>query len=208
MLGSVQWRLLKNHGLDQMACRPRADNQEAQYYGVYPSNHGEVAEPYFGPISGARTQISLEQISEISDLRSAGWRWRWHWEQGAGTGAASALGPPLILGSRTAWLPLPRAAADWMEAARAAAQQHARGAGLTCPPDALHFSCHLAPWGYQSHDQSTCTAPARPRRLAHPQGRLRAALSRDLLWGLLGESGPPTARLLSPCCCAVDASVS
>jgi hypothetical protein len=70
-------------------------NQEAQYYGVYPSNHGEVAEPYFTPIL------------------------------------------------------------DWMAAARVAAQQHAKSAGVLCPSTALHYSCHLAPWGYQSHDQST-----------------------------------------------------
>jgi hypothetical protein len=62
---------------------------------VYPSNHGEVAEPYFAPIQ------------------------------------------------------------DWMGAARVAAQQHAKSAGVTCPANALHYSCHLAPWGYQSHDQST-----------------------------------------------------
>lgn len=42
-----------------------------------------------------------------------------------------------------------------MGAARVAAQQHAKSAGVTCPANALHYSCHLAPWGYQSHDQST-----------------------------------------------------
>jgi hypothetical protein len=35
------------------------------------------------------------------------------------------------------------------------AQQHAKTAGVTCPANALHYSCHLAPWGYQSHDTST-----------------------------------------------------
>jgi hypothetical protein len=32
--------------------------------------------------------------------------------------------------------------------------QNAPPGGITCPPSAMHYSCHLAPWGYQSHDQS------------------------------------------------------
>ena len=71
-------------------------NQEAQYYSVFASNHGEHAAPYFAPIE------------------------------------------------------------DWMGAARVLAQQHAKTSKLTCAPNALHYACHLAPWGYQSHDQSTC----------------------------------------------------
>lgn len=43
----------------------------------------------------------------------------------------------------------------WMDAARLAAQTHAQAANLTCPAHALHYACHLAPWGYQSADQST-----------------------------------------------------
>lgn len=69
-------------------------NQEAQYYGVYSSNHGEHGAPYFPPIT------------------------------------------------------------DWMPAARAMAQEHAKAGKFTCPPNALHFSCHLAPWGYQSYGET------------------------------------------------------
>ena len=42
-----------------------------------------------------------------------------------------------------------------MGAARVSAQQHAKTAGVSCPSNALHYSCHLGPWGYQSHDTST-----------------------------------------------------
>ena len=69
-------------------------NQEAQYYGVFSSNHEEQAAAYFPPIT------------------------------------------------------------EWMGAARLSAQAHAKKGGITCPANALHYSCHLAPWGYQSHDQS------------------------------------------------------
>ena len=41
-----------------------------------------------------------------------------------------------------------------MGSARKSAQSHARKGNITCPAKALHYSCHLAPWGYQSHDQS------------------------------------------------------
>ena len=34
-----------------------------------------------------------------------------------------------------------------MGAARLSAQAHARKGGITCPANALHYSCHLAPWG-------------------------------------------------------------
>lgn len=44
---------------------------------------------------------------------------------------------------------------DWMPAARASAQKHALAANYSCPAHALHYACHLAPWGYQSRDQST-----------------------------------------------------
>lgn len=43
---------------------------------------------------------------------------------------------------------------QWMPAARLSAQAHAAKGGLVCPLNALHYSCHLAPWGYQSGDQS------------------------------------------------------
>ena len=41
-----------------------------------------------------------------------------------------------------------------MDSAKMSAQAHARKGGITCPANAMHYSCHLAPWGYQSHDQS------------------------------------------------------
>ena len=41
-----------------------------------------------------------------------------------------------------------------MDSAKKSAQAHARKGGITCPANAMHYSCHLAPWGYQSHDQS------------------------------------------------------
>lgn len=69
-------------------------NQEAQFYGVFSSNHAELAASYF---------------------------------------------PPIV---------------DWMGAARAGAQAAAKTAGISCPAGALHYSCHLAPWGYQSQDQT------------------------------------------------------
>jgi hypothetical protein len=72
------------------------DNQEAQFYGVFSSNHEEQAAGYFPPIT------------------------------------------------------------EWMGTARLSAQAHAKKGGITCPANALHYSCHLAPWGYQSHDQSEC----------------------------------------------------
>ena len=43
---------------------------------------------------------------------------------------------------------------DWAGAAAAEAQVQASLSGVFCPPSALHFACHLAPWGYQSDDQS------------------------------------------------------
>ena len=36
--------------------------------------------------------------------------------------------------------------------AQQAAQMHARRGNLTCAAKALHYSCHLAPWGMQSDD--------------------------------------------------------
>ena len=70
-------------------------NQEAQYYGVFSSNHPELAAAYFRPIT------------------------------------------------------------DWEPHAQAWAQRAASLAGITCDSTALRYSCHLAPWGYQSQDQST-----------------------------------------------------
>ena len=32
------------------------------------------------------------------------------------------------------------------------AQAEAAAAGLKCPSTALHYACHLAPWGLQSDD--------------------------------------------------------
>lgn len=36
----------------------------------------------------------------------------------------------------------------------AMAQQQAKALGITCDASALHYACHLAPWGFQSDDQS------------------------------------------------------
>lgn len=70
-------------------------NFEAQFYGVFTSNHPEVAAAYAQPI--------------------------------------------------TAWMP----------AARLQAQQVATVANISCDPKTLSYACHLAPWGYQSRDQTT-----------------------------------------------------
>ena len=43
---------------------------------------------------------------------------------------------------------------EWMDAARVEAQATAKQANVTCSTDALHYACHLAPWGYQSFDTS------------------------------------------------------
>ena len=43
---------------------------------------------------------------------------------------------------------------DWVPAARAQAQAQASAAHVSCPATALHFACHLAPWGFQSDDQT------------------------------------------------------
>jgi hypothetical protein len=69
-------------------------NQEAQFYGVYGSNHPAQAASYFPPITG--------------------------------------------------WMPNAR-----VEAASFAA--HLNLTRTSCKK-ALHFSCHLAPWGFQSSD--------------------------------------------------------
>lgn len=49
-------------------------------------------------------------------------------------------------------------------------QTYARQMNTTCAPTALHFPCHLAPWGYQSYDQVVALQPATecamPQRLA------------------------------------------
>jgi hypothetical protein len=69
-------------------------NQEAQFYGVFGSNHPAQATSYFTPIT------------------------------------------------------------DWLPNARAEATSFAAHLNLTRPAcaNALHFSCHLAPWGFQSID--------------------------------------------------------
>jgi len=69
-------------------------NQESTFFGVYSSNHAELAESYFGPIL------------------------------------------------------------DWMPAAKTMAQQQCNASKKSCAPNALHFGCHLAPWGLQSFDTS------------------------------------------------------
>jgi hypothetical protein len=43
---------------------------------------------------------------------------------------------------------------DWQAAGRAQAQTEASAAGVSCPANALHYACHLAPWGFQSFDQT------------------------------------------------------
>ena len=44
---------------------------------------------------------------------------------------------------------------DWRQGARILAQEQAALYGLQCPNKTLHYPCHLAPWGYQSWDQTT-----------------------------------------------------
>jgi hypothetical protein len=46
------------------------------------------------------------------------------------------------------WLPI----IDWMRPAAIKAQVQAGMAHVTCPPNALYFDCHLAPWGLASPD--------------------------------------------------------
>jgi hypothetical protein len=70
-------------------------NFEAQFYGVFTSNHPDLAAAYVQPISA------------------------------------------------------------WMPAARRQAQQVAAAANISCDPKTLSYACHLAPWGYQSRDQTT-----------------------------------------------------
>ena len=43
---------------------------------------------------------------------------------------------------------------DWLPAAAREAQSAAAAARVACPASALHYACHLAPWGLQSADQS------------------------------------------------------
>jgi len=42
----------------------------------------------------------------------------------------------------------------WVHAARALAVEQAAVYNLSCPSNTLHFACHLAPWGFQSWDQT------------------------------------------------------
>jgi len=41
---------------------------------------------------------------------------------------------------------------QWMGPAATMAQEMCKKFNATCPPTALYFPCHLAPWGYQSQD--------------------------------------------------------
>lgn len=45
---------------------------------------------------------------------------------------------------------------SWSPAARLAAVKEGAAARIEggCPPEAQHFACHIAPWGYQSQDQT------------------------------------------------------
>ena len=45
--------------------------------------------------------------------------------------------------------------AAWEGHAKKWAQAAANMSGVSCGADAMHYSCHLAPWGYQSYDQTT-----------------------------------------------------
>eukprot|EP00759_Apiculatamorpha_spiralis_P037199 PhF_6_TR37160/c0_g1_i1/m.54704 len=69
-------------------------NYETPYFGVFSSNHAEVAESYWAPI------------------------------------------------------------VDWVAPGQRMAQIEAKIAGVQCPANALHYACHLAPWGSQSIDQT------------------------------------------------------
>lgn len=42
----------------------------------------------------------------------------------------------------------------WEPAARILASEQAAAYSLDCPPETLHYACHLAPWGLQSWDQT------------------------------------------------------
>lgn len=44
---------------------------------------------------------------------------------------------------------------DWQVNAQDGAQDAAKTANISCGASALHYACHLAPWGYQSKDQTT-----------------------------------------------------
>jgi hypothetical protein len=43
---------------------------------------------------------------------------------------------------------------EWLDAGRVLAQSLAAEAKVTCPATAAVFACHLAPWGFQSDDQT------------------------------------------------------
>jgi hypothetical protein len=42
----------------------------------------------------------------------------------------------------------------WKAPGAAMAQQQAKSLGITCDAEALHYACHLAPWGFQSFDET------------------------------------------------------
>jgi len=50
--------------------------------------------------------------------------------------------------------PYPTTLYNWIKPAQILAQQQAQSAGITCPNTTLHYACHLAPWGYQSFDET------------------------------------------------------
>lgn len=47
----------------------------------------------------------------------------------------------------------------WAGSAAKQAQLQAALANVSCPPSALHFACHLAPWGMQSIDETIYVRP-------------------------------------------------
>lgn len=50
--------------------------------------------------------------------------------------------------------PYPTTIYNWIKPAQTLAQQQAQTADITCPNTTLHYACHLAPWGYQSYDET------------------------------------------------------
>jgi hypothetical protein len=108
-----------------LSCHCPSRNAEAQYYGVFSSNHEEL---------GALSHLipyGLPRYAQAAVVKT-------HSKRGV-SHTASAYFPPITA---------------WMDSAKQSAQAHAAKGGITCPANAMHFSCHLAPWGYQSHDQS------------------------------------------------------
>jgi len=75
---------------------------------------------------------------------------------------------------------------DWEDAARQLAQSSAKQANISCPAKTMHYTCHLAPWGYESNDRSV---------YMHWNGHF-AALPFISNWEYTGEGAEVTYDLL------------